>query len=145
VNGVSDTLRGWSERLGVTQNALRLRVAAGEPLARAFAPNHKRLHTFVAFGREQTLARWAEEYDLILNTLVWRMRRGLTLEQALTWQHGKQRRESASLRSSHLLTFGEVIDSKSGWAKRLGVHRNTLARAIKSSGWPSAIERLARM
>lgn len=80
--GESLTLAAWSERVGISQNALWYRLNSGWSTEKALtAPTKNKL--IEKDGRRQTVAQWAMELGLSTTLIHHRLKRGWIPEKAL--------------------------------------------------------------
>lgn len=87
--GKSLTIKEWSDHLGVPVATLRARLTRGLPHEHIFTrklykPNEMRATTYAHNGRSLTLKQWSEELGVPYVTLYMRIRKGMTLDRALT-------------------------------------------------------------
>src|SRR5258708_2929400 len=88
--GFTGTIREWAQRQGVNASTLRSRIERNMSLARALTmpvQRPKYLHlplTIIYKGEQATIAQWAAKVGLSEMGLRSRLRRGRTIEEALT-------------------------------------------------------------
>lgn len=87
VDGEAHTLREWSRVRGISYETLKGRIKRGMSLAEALAEGPgvwgKVPARYVVDGVERTVGEWAELYGIKADTLRERLRRGLTIAEAL--------------------------------------------------------------
>lgn len=79
---------------------------------------------FEAFGQHKTLTEWAEEAQVTRVTLWNRMRRGMTLEQAVSVGPSKYRKAG-------MHEAGGMVMSVPAWARALGVSREYIYKRLR--------------
>lgn len=129
----------WAERLAIRPNILCARLDAGWTIEEAFfTPRilgrklQRKQRQWTAYGVTQSLPEWAEQYSLRLRTLHSRLKRGWSLERALSIpeEEGKQ-----FMSTSRFITFNGVTRQLSAWADHLGIPRNTLRSRLFILHW----------
>ena len=131
------TLNGWAVRLGIPYDVLRLRLAKGWSVKRAFetpvdkseraparearakrnAPHKKRAKVLEYNGERRTVSEWARRLDVPKVTIYLRLRRGHTVGQAL----GLEPIKFDYLWRCRKITYkGETLTTRE-WADRLHV------------------------
>lgn len=95
LNGDSRTLAQWSRATGIKAATIRERVVRGHPpdkalQAEGFLKRGSRLFEYQ--GRKQRAQQWADEFGILVQSFLSRMRRGRSIHEALTdtpWKHHK--------------------------------------------------------
>lgn len=82
INGEALTMAQWSERLGLSDGALRYRLKHGWSGEQLLRPA-KSGRYLTAHGRTMRLSEWANELGIPKETIAGRLRRGDTAERAL--------------------------------------------------------------
>lgn len=87
-NGKTQCLVDWAEEVGIDHRIIRNRMKSGYPFIDAIKPKQefpdprKRLLTFA--GKTQDVTAWADELDIKRDLLYQRLKRGWSIERALT-------------------------------------------------------------
>jgi hypothetical protein len=81
--GRTQDVAGWARELGLAVGTLRKRLAVW-PVGEALGRPPFRSRRYVFQNRAQSLREWAEEVGMPLGRLAGRLRRGWSLERALT-------------------------------------------------------------
>jgi hypothetical protein len=99
--GLSLSITGWAERLGLSRGMLVSRLKSGWTLAQAIGaePRPARSGHMLTFqGKTQNATDWARELGLDVNMVHQRLSRGWSAERALSpapdWAHRRQARRS---------------------------------------------------
>ena len=100
--------------------------------ARTQGRNTRRNKKYTLNGETLCLAEWSERAGLAHSVIQGRLRRGWSLERALT--EAALPNDGKSKKHAVILTFDGVTDTLSGWARRTGIDVSCLARRVKS-GW----------
>lgn len=88
--GFTGTVREWAQRQGINVSTLHSRIERNMPLARALTmptqrPKYLHLPRTITYkGEQATIAQWAVKVGLSEMGLKSRLRRGRTIEEALT-------------------------------------------------------------
>lgn len=88
--GFTGTIREWAQRQGINTQTLKSRIERNMSLARALTmpvqrPKHLSLPLTLTYkGEQATIAQWAAKIGLSEMGLKSRLRRGRTIEEALT-------------------------------------------------------------
>ena len=141
------TLNGWAVRLGIPYDVLRLRLAKGWSVKRAFetpvdkseraparearakrnAPHKKRAKVLEYNGERRTVSEWARRLDVPKVTIYLRLRRGHSVGQAL----GLEPIKFDYLWRCRKLTYkGETLTTRE-WADRLHLSLNWFNLRLK--------------
>lgn len=88
--------------------------------------NNKRTNHVLKFdGKSRTVEQWSREVGIKSNIIVHRLRRGWTIERALT----------EPLRRPRRIRFRDREHTITEWASEMGIHRETLQQRL-DRGWP---------
>ncbi len=84
VNGITDTISGWSRRNGVKANTILLRLHAGWPEERAVSAEKPiRGRVLDVNGKSMSVAEWSRETGIKRNTIYFRLSSGWKPEDAV--------------------------------------------------------------
>lgn len=84
VNGEQRSVRDWAKRAGIAPCSIWWRINHGWTPENAVKPSAKRSDKVTAFGKTQSLSKWAREYGIKYTTLRARITDcGLSVEEAL--------------------------------------------------------------
>ena len=141
------TLIGWAARLGIDYDVLRLRLAKGWTVQRAFetpvdksaraparearakrnAPHKKRAKVLEYNGERRTVSEWARRLDVPKVTIYLRLRRGHTVGQAL----GLEPIKFDYLWRCRKITYKGETQTTREWADRLRLSLNWFNLRLK--------------
>lgn len=91
-NGVTLCLEDWCERIGIDHSVIIGRIERGWPIDKVLTaplgskvkktkPGNQRLYTYK--GKVQNVSEWAKEFGIRMETLWYRLDRGMSIEDAL--------------------------------------------------------------
>lgn len=89
------------------------------------ARNKRDSRYLTAFGKTQTLADWADEYNMIPETISYRLSHGYTLERALTEIPNPER----------FITYNGETHTVTEWSKIIGMDSSVLSARLNMLGW----------
>ena len=84
-NGITDTINGWSRRIGISDTTIRRRLDSGSSTEEALSPisKHKsRARTYNYNGEELTVKELAEKLNISVYALYGRLEK-YTIEQSM--------------------------------------------------------------
>lgn len=126
VDGVTDTLRGWSERIGCTYHSLYKRIClygrSPEEAIKAGGNTLNRTRLTVN-GKTMHIAEWARETGIDENIISQRIVRGWTAEEAVGLRKHKNPKE-------RLVTHRGKTMRMCEWAKELKIGYETFRQRI---------------
>jgi hypothetical protein len=130
--------QGWStaEALGIEQRKVKMqaeRYAAKKQLAER-EPKPKRQQTRTFNGKALTLKQWSQETGIGVPTIKYRLKRGWTVEQALTIP---AKDPSLYCPDKRMLSHDGETHSVTEWSRKLGIGIGTINYRLKS-GWTVA-------
>jgi hypothetical protein len=109
---------------------------------RAQAENRRNARILTAFGKTQSLKRFAEEYNVAPGTLATRLYRGMGVEEALTMpaydnlRSPKMKETYRNRKSTRYLTaFGKTM-SLVEWAEEYNINPQAIAKRLKKGMTP---------
>lgn len=91
--GITKTVPEWAEYIGISPSTIIHRIAMGYPMHDVLSAtsknkqgcrNRKNTRKMQAFGKIKTIPEWAELYNIRTDTLIYRIKSGMTPEEALT-------------------------------------------------------------
>lgn len=134
-NGETLCLEDWAQKIGIDSTSLNDRLKRGWPLEKALTSprgtvNHS-LRIIEFQGKRQSLAEWSKQTGLDESVIAGRLKRGWTVEQALTTpSYGKHNREYMK----RLIEFQGRTQGVIDWARETGIPLETLRSRLKL-GW----------
>lgn len=133
-NGETKTISQWSESIGVEAYVISLRLQYGwsvdDALTMPLGEGPTKKPMFLEYmGERKQLAEWARKTGISRTAIMLRIRRGWTVEQALTLPVGP------GLPIPRMLTHNGITQSILGWSKTTGI-RDVTIRARLKMGWP---------
>lgn len=126
-NGVSKSLREWSEQYGIKYDTLRGRIRKGMSIEEAITESIDRNRYETYNGITKSISEWAEQYGLNRSTLDCRLNSGMSIEDAL----------NRPVMKGHLPQIYElngVSKTIPQWCEELGLKKGTVYARLEH-GW----------
>lgn len=136
-DGRTQTLKEWAEEVGMQRGTLAFRIKSGwsteraltQPVVKTNPPINPHAVKLTYDGRTLRVSEWSKKTGLGEKCIRERLKRGWTVEQALTERSGQ--RDKVRQR---LLTLNGETRNIAQWAKKTGLRRNCIEKRLQL-GW----------
>ncbi|OQM74714.1 hypothetical protein [Manganibacter manganicus] len=138
VNGVSRTLQGWADHLGITYQTLHTRLKT-RTLAEVVAmPAGRCMNRHTVNGETRTIHEWADYLGITYHALIKRMQTR-TLAEAIAMNDGHKMRPGNSGRQPQLHMVNGEAKTLEEWADHIGISYNGLVTRLKTRTLAEAV------
>lgn len=124
--GVTKTIKQWSEDTGINHETLRYRIMQGWSEEDVFGKNPIEPVSITYKGVTHTASDWAKIMGIRKNLILERLRRGDSAEKALTPQKFCEKK---------MLEYNGQKHSITEWAKITGISKSTISNRLKNLNW----------